>query len=216
MRTVSREFVEEVIDFAPSEAARRMGFAQSQTEGTVAAFNMLARNRVAYLADEVGMGKTYIALGVWSVLRHLEQKARVMVIAPRENIQHKWVKELKNFVRHNWRIEDNSVRGLNGKPAHPYALCASLDQLAQAVVRQDRSDLFLRMTTFSVAVRQAEGRKRLRNRLRPHLPWLPRRFLRHKNPYEFRDALGRCLNALLPPVDLLQPEQGKRGVAGHS
>ena len=36
-----------------------MGFAEAQLEGTVAGFNMLARNRVAYVADEVGMGKTF-------------------------------------------------------------------------------------------------------------------------------------------------------------
>ena len=60
----------------------------------MAAFNMLARNGCAYLADEVGMGKTYVALGVMSLLRYFDPHARIVVIAPRENIQRKWVKEL--------------------------------------------------------------------------------------------------------------------------
>ena len=36
--------------------------ADEQLEGAVALHNILCRHRVAYLADEVGMGKTYVAL----------------------------------------------------------------------------------------------------------------------------------------------------------
>ncbi len=38
--------------------------ADEQLEGAVAIFNLLHREKVAYLADEVGMGKTYVALAV--------------------------------------------------------------------------------------------------------------------------------------------------------
>ena len=54
MKTVSPAFVNELIDFAPTEETREMGFADAQRDGTVALFNMLQRNKVAYLADEVG------------------------------------------------------------------------------------------------------------------------------------------------------------------
>ena len=37
--------------------------AQEQLEGAVAIHNILEKHSVAYLADEVGMGKTYVALG---------------------------------------------------------------------------------------------------------------------------------------------------------
>ena len=116
MKTASVEFARELIDFAPTDETQRMGFGESQLHGAVAAYNMLARNRIAYLADEVGMGKTYVALGVFGLMRHLQPEARVMVIAPRENIQRKWVKELRNFVRKNWRVDDNRVRSLQGDP----------------------------------------------------------------------------------------------------
>ena len=109
MKTISVDFARSLIDYAPTEKAREQGFGESQLEGAVAAFNMLARNSVAYLADEVGMGKTYVALGVAGLLRHLRPTARVMVIAPSENIQRKWVKELLNFVRENSQLEDNRV-----------------------------------------------------------------------------------------------------------
>ena len=98
MRTITPEFLDELIDFAPHGEDHGKAFAGQQREGAVAAFNMLARNGCAYLADEVGMGKTYVALGVMSVLRYLDPHARIVVIAPRENIQHKRVKELHNFV----------------------------------------------------------------------------------------------------------------------
>ena len=57
MSTVTPSFISEVIDFAPTELARRLGFAEQQLHGTAALFNMLERNKCAYLADEVGMGR---------------------------------------------------------------------------------------------------------------------------------------------------------------
>ena len=126
MKTVSEEFVQELIDFAPDSASAAMGFAQLQMEGTVAAFNILARNRAAYLADEVGMGKTYVALGVMALFRHLDPQARIVVIAPRENIQRKWIKELRNFVRVNWKVVGNRVKSIQGGPAWEPVYCGSL------------------------------------------------------------------------------------------
>lgn len=64
--------------------------ARDQLHGAVAMHNILQRHRVAYLADEVGMGKTYVALGVVALLRHFTPDLRVLVITPRENIQQKW------------------------------------------------------------------------------------------------------------------------------
>jgi superfamily II DNA or RNA helicase len=127
VKTVSVEFAQELIDFAPTAQSRTMGFGESQLQGAVAAYNMLARNGVAYLADEVGMGKTYVALGVVGILRHLKPDARVMVIAPRENIQRKWIKELGNFVRVNWRVEDNRFKGLDDRPVYGTVACDSLE-----------------------------------------------------------------------------------------
>ena len=77
MKTVSPEFIDELIDFAPTEDTRKMGFADAQRDGTVALFNMLQRNKVAYLADEVGMGKTYVALGVMALVRYFDPHASV-------------------------------------------------------------------------------------------------------------------------------------------
>ena len=90
---------------------------REQLEGAVALHHMLATQNVAYLADEVGMGKTYVALGAVALFRHFDPSFRVLVIAPQENIQSKWVKELENFVANNVRFADLRVKGLDGRPA---------------------------------------------------------------------------------------------------
>jgi superfamily II DNA or RNA helicase len=88
--------------------------ADQQLAGAVAIHNILERQNVAYLADEVGMGKTYVALGAMALFRHFQPEFRVLVIAPRENIQIKWIKELGNFCANNIRFSDLRVRSLAG------------------------------------------------------------------------------------------------------
>ena len=208
MSTVTPSFVREVIDFAPTELARGFGFAEQQLHGTAALFNMLQRNRCAYLADEVGMGKTYVALGVMALTRYFNPHARIVVVAPRENIQRKWIKELKNFVRLNWQLTGNRVKSLQGEPAWEPVYCHSLvDFVGEALLNADR-DFFLRMTSFSLSVKELEGRRRLRRRLLERVRWLPPRILSAKTPEEFRDAYGCAMNAAVPQVDLLVIDEG--------
>ena len=208
MTTVTPSFVREVIDFAPTEQIRGFGFAKLQQHGTTALFNMLERNRCAYLADEVGMGKTYVALGVMALTRYFNPHARIVVIAPRENIQRKWIKELKNFVRLNWQLTGNRVKSLQGEPAWDPVYCNSLvDFVAEALLNADR-DFFLRMTSFSIAVKAPDSRRRLRRQLQERVSWLPSGTLSARTPEAFRDAYGCAINAAMPAVDLLVIDEG--------
>lgn len=203
MKTVSTGFVRELIDFAPTGDAQLSRFAVDQLDGTVALFNMLARNRVAYLADEVGMGKTYVALAVMSVLRHLDPGARVVVIAPRENIQRKWIKERSNFVRHNWKIVGDRVKSIQGAPAWEPVRCGSLLEFAEdALLHADR-DFFLRMTSFSLGLHDADRRSDLRGRIRKLVPWADGPPLSARSFEGFRDAFGAAINAAIPEADLV-------------
>jgi superfamily II DNA or RNA helicase len=86
------ESARELLDFSKRIGAGQR--AEEQLKGAVALHNLLERQGIAYLADEVGMGKTYVALGALALLRHANPKLRVLVIAPRANIQAKWIKEL--------------------------------------------------------------------------------------------------------------------------
>ena len=81
------------------------------------------------------MGKTYVALAVMGLLRFQQPDARIVVIAPRENIQLKWIKELRNFVEHNWRVTDGRVKSIQGTPVREPLACHSLAELAQAAAQ---------------------------------------------------------------------------------
>jgi len=63
-------------------------------------------NNVIYIADEVGLGKTYIAAGIASLFRHFSPDMAAhkdLIIVPKENLQEKWQKELRNFTSNNYR-----------------------------------------------------------------------------------------------------------------
>ena len=130
----------ELIDFNASNIG--LARADEQLAGAVAMHNMLERHRVAYLADEVGMGKTYVALGVMALFRHFDPEFRVLVIAPRENIQRKWMKELGNFVKNNFRFPDLRVKSLRGGPARPIVMCDNLRDFVHKVGARTHGAIF--------------------------------------------------------------------------
>ena len=49
------------------------------------------------LADEVGMGKTYEALGVAAATRHTRDRSRIVVITPGPDLNGKWASEFSRF-----------------------------------------------------------------------------------------------------------------------
>src|SRR5688572_29422187 len=116
-------------DGAPSRISKAQ--ADAQLDGAVAIHNILEQHRVAYLADEVGMGKTYVALGAFALFRHFNPTFRLLVIAPKENIQQKWTKELRNFVRNNVRFADRRVKAIHQAPARPPVICNTLLELVR-------------------------------------------------------------------------------------
>lgn len=187
--------------------------AREQLEGAVALHNILERHRVAYLADEVGMGKTYVALATLALFRHFDPGFRVLVIAPQENLQSKWMKELSNFVAHNVRFPDLRVRSIDGQPVRPMAACRNLIEFAHEVVRDPNRDFFLRLTSFSVSLgKDVEGWKRLRDELRRALPRLPVSAfdLRDRDPDKaaFKANFARALCCAMPEFDLVIFDEG--------
>ena len=203
MQTITPEFLDELIDFTPQDSSASKSVGELQREGTVAAFNMLAYNGCAYLADEVGMGKTYIALGVMSLMRYFDPDARVIVIAPRQNIQEKWKKELTNFVRNNWKIIGNRVKSLESTPVWEPVVCGNLPIFArEALLNQDR-DFFLRMTSFSLSAKEVEERRRSRDLLVDAIPWLKSQHVDVSRPDAFLDTYAVALNGAIPDADLV-------------
>lgn len=149
---VTTKYVDELIDFAPTDDIKEAGIAPLQRDASVALFNMLERNGLAYLADEVGMGKTYIALAVMCLVRYRNPKARVLILTPRQNIQDKWAKDLRNFVRDNWKTSDHRVRSVQGGPVWPVVRPQRLSEWLNQHKDNPDSDSVLRTTSFSLAI----------------------------------------------------------------
>ena len=72
-----------------------------QIKGVTALCNILHNKRYAYLADEVGMGKTYQAIGVISMLLKEKPNAKILIIAPNRNVQNNWISEINSFQKNN-------------------------------------------------------------------------------------------------------------------
>lgn len=197
--------------------------AEEQLEGAVAIHNLLQSRRVAYLADEVGMGKTYVALGALALFRHFQPDFRVLVIAPRSNIQAKWMKEFRNFVANNVRFADLRVKALDGRPARQLATCENLLNLVHEVMIDRDRDFFARLTSFSLpvigrdAVDPAAG-LRLRDGLRHHLPWMRDEIFDLRSKQKFKDNFARALCCALPVFDLVIVDEShnlKHGFGDH-
>lgn len=95
--------------------------AERQLEVIRKGFNFLHQpeNNALYIADEVGLGKTYIALGIASLMRHFSpapESYQDVIFVPKENLQLKWAKEIKQFIHHNYLLHDNRVRSVIGNP----------------------------------------------------------------------------------------------------
>jgi hypothetical protein len=182
--------------------------ADAQLHGAVAVHNLLATEGVAYLADEVGMGKTYVALGALALFRHFQPRFRVLVIAPRENIQKKWMKELRNFVTHNVRFPDLRVKSIDHRPARSLVACDNLLDLVQEATLDPNRDFFVRLTSFSLAMpwkddAERKEAKRLRDGLRMHLPWMRDEVFDLRAKHTFKDNFAKAVCCSLPRFDLV-------------
>ncbi len=187
--------------------------AEEQLKGAVAIHNILLKQGVAYLADEVGMGKTYVALGAMALFRHYQPDFRVLIIAPRKNIQLKWMKELRNFVAHNVRFPDMRVKSLDGLPARSLVACENLIDLIREASLDSNRDFFLRLTSFSLPVSgkdlvNPDSVRRFRDGMHRYLPWLDNEIFDLRNKWAFKDHIARAICCALPVFDLVIVDEG--------
>jgi hypothetical protein len=97
------ENVRELVDLSVANRPAYDSMARLQEQGIAALYNVLCDRPYAYLADEVGMGKTYQALGLAAVVWNLQPTARILFVSPRESLQRKWVDEYLRFFAGNYR-----------------------------------------------------------------------------------------------------------------
>lgn len=70
---------------------------ERQEDTVLRALETLEERPGIILADEVGMGKTFEALGLAAAIHHLKPKARIVVVTPGPDLNTKWVDEFERF-----------------------------------------------------------------------------------------------------------------------
>lgn len=130
----------------------RESLAKLQIEGSVALYNILHSQNLAYLADEVGMGKTYVSLGTIALMRKKKPDLRVLYLLPKNNVRDKWVKDYKSFIEHNYKHDDLVVRSLDRSPAAPYVVCAGLEALIREAAMGNNQDIFICSSALSFSL----------------------------------------------------------------
>lgn len=217
MKRIDQNTAGSLIDFSAGKPELQLLAAQ-QLEGAVALHNRLADSRVAYLADEVGMGKTYIALGVAALMRRFNPTLRVLYLLPKNNVRDKWVKDYKSFIEYNYVPRDLSVKGLGNQPVAPYLACPGLPELIQAVATSNTRDYFICTSAFSFALgntvddlkaslsqfalllpQHVEAANKLRAELNDGLSGAELSKLKSK----VKAAWAKALNDILPRFDLV-------------
>ena len=70
---------------------------ERQEDTVLRALDILDRRPGVVLADEVGMGKTYEALGVAATMRHANPRSRIVIVTPGPDLNQKWSEEFPRF-----------------------------------------------------------------------------------------------------------------------
>ncbi len=151
---VQPENVEELIDLTVEGNPESLSMAELQCEGIAALYNILCEHPFAYLADEVGMGKTYQALGLAALLWNEKPDARVLFISPRQNLQVKWLDDYRRFFASNYRRhqglgDDRATSILFGEPVHRAVLFHNLRGWIPSIGMSERIAPFIRHTSFA-------------------------------------------------------------------
>lgn len=205
MQPIDLNSAAKLLDFSGGDDSLK-SLGQLQLKGAVALQNMLVNPEVGmgYLADEVGMGKTYIALGLVAMMRYFNPGYRVLYICPSRNVQEKWYgRELPNFIRTNVLTRNFKIRTPYGESGTPSISCANIDELIHATTTGYYGDVFVRMSSFSMAMGDDDdGLEKHLRALREHVPTsVIGKGGRGKD--EVKKAYARALNYLLPTFDLV-------------
>ncbi len=155
MKKLDMQTAREIIDFSGGEKDLE-NLGKIQLEGAVALHNMIADPSLGmgYLADEVGMGKTYVALGVVALMRYFNPSLRVLFICPSRNVQDKWIRDYHSFIECNVKVTQNRIRTKDGHPAAPYVSCRSVRELLKSASLGYYADFFIGKDSFSISLNE--------------------------------------------------------------
>ncbi len=148
------EDVRDLMDLSVENDPDSNSMADLQLNGIAALYNILCKQDFAYLADEVGMGKTYQALGLAALVWNERPDARILFISPRQNLQVKWQNDYVRFFSSNYRRsqtlgDDRAVSVLLRKPIHRPEVFHNLRSWIPTIGMPERIAPFLRHTSFT-------------------------------------------------------------------
>lgn len=188
--------------------------AERQFQVILKGFNYLIQEEsdILYIADEVGLGKTYVGLGIASLLRHfstLERRPfyKDVILVPKRNLQYKWAKEINNFVTHNYLKECNIVKSALGTIVGD---CS--DNNIHHHLRRFKDDCtsyeVYRNSSFSIATtRNSDWKIKLANELPDHLKPIFEKglkiFKKESEEIYIKRLFAYLLNISFPEIDLL-------------
>ena len=110
MQILNKDNIKKLLNLKSSDLIRA-SVSDRQLEVIRKGFNFLNQpeNNALYIADEVGLGKTYIALGIASLMRHFSNNVESyqdVILVPKSNLQNKWAKEIRQFIANNYLCLD--------------------------------------------------------------------------------------------------------------
>lgn len=200
----SRESAQAFLDMSGGlPGFERIG--DKQLDAAIALHRMLITQGVAYLADEVGMGKTYVALAVVALCRHLQPGFRVLYLAPSRNVMRKWhEREQPAFIRNNVPAPDMRVRGLAGQSPGQTLSCQNVDEwVASSLASPTALDVFLTFSALSFPLGGDQTAWAQRVKGMSHLAGIKTdlRGISHKASY--KNKASQILNQVIPYYDLV-------------
>jgi len=155
---ISPEVLTEFVSFYRDKKGKKLKFSKydessmqyKQAEGSAFLFNLLNENRLALLADEVGMGKTIQALAVCATLWQQKPDARILILAPRNEVAYNWAQEYETFIKVHYKLRDDIVKSkVDGEPINPAVFCGNLYDLASEVQKKWGKLFIGKISSFS-------------------------------------------------------------------
>lgn len=157
---LTARMVRSYIDFDGHEATTGAGQpspqATLQSEGVAGLWALLLQRGYAYLADEVGMGKTRQAMGVIATQFLSKPDSRVVIVCASASLQDQWQKEWSAFLGNCYRLLDDRLLSADAAQLQELRLHNNLRQFTAALKSDDSRIHLLRYSSFSRPVSLAK------------------------------------------------------------
>ena len=123
--------------------------AELQSEGVAGLWGLLQQKGYAYLADEVGMGKTRQAMGVIATQFLSKPDSRIVIVCASAALQDQWQKEWSAFLGNCYRLLDDRLLSANATQLQELRRHNNLREFTAALKDDDCRIHLLRYSSFS-------------------------------------------------------------------